>query len=144
MENRRIAFEVLVPGEFSEIVERCKQELSREGFGVLCEIDIQAKLREKLGVDTPPHCILGACHPPSAHRALSIAPEVDVLLPCNVTVTAAPTGCIVRAMDAEAAMQVLGNQELLSVAQEVSSRLRRVLARVAGHADSEPGLPFGA
>ena len=63
----------------------CRTALAAAGFGVLCEIDLQAKLLEKLGARIPPNLILGACHPPSAHRALAAAPEVTVLLPCNVS-----------------------------------------------------------
>ncbi len=125
-----IAFECVTGLAFDEAVARCRAELPKEGFGVLTEIDLQAKLREKLGVDVEPNLILGACHPPSAHRALQAVPEVGVLLPCNVTVSVEAGRTVVRAMNPEGAMKLLGNPALDEVAREVGAALRRVLERV--------------
>lgn len=127
----RVAFEIDTDLSFDDAVERCRAELAREGFGVLTEIDIQAKLKEKLDVDVEPCLILGACHPPSAHRALQAEPEVGVLLPCNVTISIEDGRTVVRAMNPDAAMQVLQNPEIEAVAGEVGAALRRVLRRVA-------------
>jgi len=125
-----VAYEVVVTAPFEETVERCRTELAAEGFGVLCEIDLQAKLLEKLGARIPPNLILGACHPPSAHRALEASPEVTVLLPCNVAIAVEERGTVVRAMNPEAAMPLLGGEEMAAVAREVGAALRRVLERV--------------
>lgn len=127
-----IAFEAPTDLSFDEALARCRAELPKEGFGVLTEIDIQAKLKEKLGVDVAPNWILGACHPASAHRALEAVPEVGVMLPCNVTVSVENGRTIVRAMNPEGAMKLLGNPALDEVAREVGARLRRVVERVAG------------
>jgi uncharacterized protein (DUF302 family) len=127
-----IAYELATDLSFADAVARCRVELPKEGFGVLSEIDIQAKLKEKLGVDVEPNLILGACHPPSAYQALQAVPEVGVLLPCNVTVSVEGGKTIVRAMNPEGAMKMLGNPKLDEIACEVGARLRRVLAAVAG------------
>jgi uncharacterized protein (DUF302 family) len=126
-----IAFEAVTSRSFSDTVERCRAELAREGFGILSEIDIAAKLKEKLGVDVPPNLILGACHPPSAHRALRAVPEVAVLLPCNVTVAVEERGTVVRAMNPEVAMEMFDDAELAAVAREIGAVLRRVVERSA-------------
>lgn len=127
-----IAFEAVVDLPFEEAVARCRAELPKEGFGILTEIDLQAKLKEKLGVDVERNLILGACHPPSAHRALQAAPEVSVLLPCNVAVCVERGRTVVRAMNPAGAMSLLGDAALDEVAADVASRLARVLGRVAG------------
>jgi uncharacterized protein (DUF302 family) len=126
-----VAYEAVTPLTFAEAVERCRAELATEGFGVLTEIDIQAKLAEKLGVEVPPNLILGACHPPSAHRALQAVPEVSVLLPCNVCVAVEPRGTVVRAMNPEAAMALLDHPELAAIAREIGAKLRAVVERVS-------------
>lgn len=130
MRDTGIAYETVTDLPFDEAVARCRAELAREGFGVMTEIDIQAKLKEKLGVDVERNLILGACHPPSAHRALQAMPEVSVLLPCNVAVAVENGQTVVRAMNPAEAMKMLGNPALDEVAAEVGAALRRVLSRV--------------
>lgn len=130
MRDTGIAFEAVTDLPFDDAVARCRSELAREGFGVLTEIDIQAKLKEKLGVDVPRNLILGACHPPSAHRALQAVPQVAVLLPCNVAVAVEDGRTVVRAMNPAGAMRLLGNAALDEVAAEVGAALRRVVAAV--------------
>jgi len=132
MKDTGIAYEACAELTFDEAVARCRAELAREGFGVLTEIDIQAKLKEKLGVDVERNLILGACHPPSAYRALQAMPEVAVLLPCNVAVAVENGRTMVRAMNPEGAMKMLGNPALDAVAAEVGAALRRVVTKVAG------------
>ncbi len=132
MRDTGIAYEAVTGLSFDEAVARCRAELTREGFGVLTEIDIQAKLKEKLGVDVERNLILGACHPPSAYRALQAVPEVAVLLPCNVAVAVEKGRTVVRAMNPEGAMKLLANPALDAVAAEVGAALRRVVANVTG------------
>lgn len=130
MRDTGIAYEVVTDLPFEEAVARCRAELASAGFGVLTEIDLQAKLREKLGVEIEQNLILGACHPPSAYRALQVVPEVAVLLPCNVVVTREAGRTVVRAMNPEGAMKMLANPALDQVAREVGAALRGVVERV--------------
>ena len=130
MRDTGIAYEAVVPRAFDEAVARCRDELAREGFGVLTEIDLRAKLKEKLNVEVAPNVILGACHPPSAFRAIQAVPEVTVLLPCNVAVAVEERGTVVRAMNPESAMALLGDPAIAEVAREVGAALRRVVQRV--------------
>ena len=116
---------------FAAAVERVRAELKEEGFGVLCEIDVQATLREKLGVEQEPYTILGACNPPLAHRALSAEPQLGTLLPCNVVVYRRDGETHISAVDAERMLSLVGNDELAPVAAEVRSRLAAVVERAA-------------
>ena len=117
---------------FAEAVERVREELKVDGFGVLCEIDVQATMKEKLGVDGEPYTILGACNPPLAHRALEAEPDVGVLLPCNVVVYVRDGKTHVSAVDAERMLSIVGNEELAPVAADVRARLAAVVERVVG------------
>jgi uncharacterized protein (DUF302 family) len=119
---------------FDEAVERVRQELKEEGFGVLCEIDVQATMEEKLGVKSEPYTILGACNPPLAHQALQAEPELGVLLPCNVVVYRRESATHVSAVDAERMLSMVGNEELEPIAADVRRRLADVVARVAAAA----------
>jgi uncharacterized protein (DUF302 family) len=101
--------------------------LKAEGFGVLTEIDVKETMKKKLGVDFTPYKILGACNPPLAHRALTIAPEVGLLLPCNVVVRQVEEGVSeVSLVDPLGMMAVVGKPELQVVAQEARTKLERV------------------
>ncbi len=122
---------VLEQKDFDRVVARTREELQKEGFGVLTEIDVQATLKAKLGAEMPPYLILGACNPPLAHRVLELEPRIGVLLPCNVVVRQRDDGRIeVSAMDPEAAMQMVENPGVREVAREVRERLARVVAAV--------------
>lgn len=126
---------------YPEAVERTKAALAAEGFGILCEIDIAATLKKKLDADFRPYVILGACNPPLAHRALLAERDIGLLLPCNVIVYAgeAPGQSVVTAMDPVEALQLTGNTEIRSVAEEVRERLERVLQAVERGAGSSAG-----
>ena len=117
---------------FGEALERVRAELANEGFGVLCEIDVQATLREKLGVEQEPYTILGACNPPLAHRALSAEPQLGTLLPCNVAVYQRDGETRIAAVDAERMLSIVGSDELAPVAATVREKLAAVVERAAG------------
>jgi uncharacterized protein (DUF302 family) len=128
-----IAFEIVLRDGFEQALERVTAALKAEGFGILTRIDVHATLKEKIGVDFRPYAILGACNPPLAHRALSHDAEVGLLLPCNVTVEAAPAGggSIARIADPRTMLSVgrFGADATLgAVASEARDRLLRVAA----------------
>lgn len=114
---------------FERAVERTREELAKEGFGVLSEIDIAGALKKKLDVDFRPYVILGACNPPLAHRALMAERDIGLLLPCNVIVYAADEEgrSVVAAMDPVEALSLAGNDAIRPLAEDVKARLRRVL-----------------
>jgi uncharacterized protein (DUF302 family) len=114
-----------------EAAERVRAALKTEGFGVLCEIDVQATMKEKLGVDGEPYLILGACNPPLAHRALEAEPELGALLPCNVTVYRRDGHTHIAAVDPERMLSIAGNPALAPIAGEVRQRLAAVVRRAA-------------
>jgi uncharacterized protein (DUF302 family) len=116
---------------FADAVERVRTELAAAGFGVLCEIDVQATLKAKLGVDREPYLILGACNPSLAHAALEAEPQLGVLLPCNVVVYVDDGEAHISAVDAEQMLSIVSNDELAATATEVRSRLATVVERAA-------------
>lgn len=132
-QTTRYGISTTVDIDYARAVERTKEELSKEGFGVLSEIDIAATLKKKLDVEFRPYVILGACNPPLAHRALTAERDLGLLLPCNVIVYGADENgkSVIAAMDPEAALELTGNTEVREVAREVKARLERVLKGVA-------------
>lgn len=114
-----------------EAIERTKAFLKEEGFGVLSEIDVAATLKEKIGADVPAYRILGACNPQFAHQALTLEPQLGLLLPCNVVVQQSGGTTVVSTIDARALLGVVKNDDMLGVADEVNSCLARVLDRIA-------------
>jgi uncharacterized protein (DUF302 family) len=108
-------------------VQRAKESLGAEGFGVLCEIDISQKLKEKLGIDFYRYLILGACNPPLALQALEEEPDLGLLLPCNVVVYEREGRVVVSAIDADKMLSIVGNPQLEIVAKQVNEKLQRVI-----------------
>lgn len=112
---------------YSRAVERAREALKAEGFGVLCEIDIKEKLKEKLGVEFRNYVILGACNPPLAYQTLQRELNIGLLLPCNVVVYEEGGHSVVAAIDAIKMMSVVGNPEVETTASQVNDKLRRVI-----------------
>lgn len=117
---------------YEEAVQRVKNALKTEGFGVLTEIDVRQTLREKLAIEMEPYVILGACNPPLAHRALEQEPAIGLLLPCNVVVRAEGAASRVDIADPQAMLGIVGNEQLNGVASEARQRLQRVIAALVG------------
>lgn len=116
-----------VDSDFDATLARTKEILAENGFGVLSEIPVHEKLAEKLGVDFRRYVILGACHPPSAHRALTEEESIGVLLPCNVVVFAGEGVTHVQAVRPTQSLSVTGREDLAPLGQEIESRLTSVI-----------------
>ena len=107
---------------------RVREELQKEGFGVLTEIDMQATLKKKLDADIRPYKILGACNPPFALKSLQAEDYIGLMLPCNVLLQQRDSGTEVSAIDPVASMMAVNNQQLEATAAEVREKLKRVIA----------------
>lgn len=124
----KYGFGKTVAMDFETARARVIEELAQEGFGVLTEIDVQATLKKKLGVESAPYRILGACNPSFAHRALTAEPSIGLLLPCNVVVRQDGGAVRVEIMDPNAVLELVDRPEVTSIAAAVRERLQRVLA----------------
>jgi uncharacterized protein (DUF302 family) len=114
---------------FEDAIEKVTEELGKEGFGVLTEIDVQATLKKKLGEDMRPYRILGACNPPLAHQAVTAVPEIGLLLPCNVLVREDDEGKVhVSFMDPGSVLGLVDNPGVVPLAEQVKEKLERVMA----------------
>ncbi len=127
-----LGYEIILNEPHDQAIESVTAALKTQGFGVLTRIDVRSTLKEKLGIDFRPYTILGACNPPLAHRALEVAPELGLLLPCNVTVEAqdnentlvrfANPGIMVTAVNRP------GDQALQEVAGAAQEKIKKVIA----------------
>ena len=121
-------FNKTVSGNFDDVIVKVTDELKKEGFGILTEIDVRETLKKKLDVDFKKYKILGACNPPFAYEALKSEDKIGTMLPCNVIVIEQAPGQIeVAAIDPIASMQAVSNPNLGKVANEVQSRLKKVV-----------------
>lgn len=121
----------VVSMRFEDAVAQMEAALKVEGFGVLCQIDIQAKLKEKLGVDFPRYVILGACNPALAHAALEAEINLGLLLPCNAIVYEKEGRVLVGVVDAAKMLAIVGKPAMEPMARQVNEKLRRVVDSVA-------------
>lgn len=125
--NTAFGFGKPVDTGFDEAIARVTSELAKEGFGVLSEIDVSSKMKEKLDRDMPRYLILGACNPPLAWDAIHSVPDIGLLLPCNVVVREDEAGAVyVSFMDPESVLSLVDDPKVRPLAQEVKSRLERV------------------
>jgi len=115
---------------FEQAVDKVTEELRKEGFGILTEIDVKETMKKKLNVDFNNYKILGACNPPIAYKALQIEEKLGLLLPCNVIVYEKETECIVSIFNPMVMTQIIENKELLEIAKEVKQKLLNALERV--------------
>ena len=124
---------VTVDLPYDEAVARTREVLAEEGFGILTEIDVQATLKEKRGVDMEPYMILGACDPDLAHQALEVDRSIGVLLPCNVVVSSVERGSRVQILDPQMMAAVTELPRLRPLADEASRRLQHALDTLNSH-----------
>ncbi len=115
-------------GSVADVRPRAEAALRAEGFGVLTEIDVQATMKARLGIEGTPYVILGACNPPLAHRALEADPSIGALLPCNVVLREDGDDTIVEVMDPMAALGIVQGSAIHEVAEDAKARLERAVA----------------
>ncbi len=124
-------FKATVLGDFNQVIEKVTEELKKEGFGVLTEIDIKATLKKKLDVDFYNYKILGACNAPFAYKALQAEDKIGTMLPCNVIVQEREEGKIeVSAVDPAASMQAIPNETLGEIANVIREKLQNVISNL--------------
>lgn len=124
-------FNKIVEGTFSKVIENVTEELKKEGFGILTDIDVKATLKKKLDIDFRNYRILGACNPSFAYKALQVEEKVGTMLPCNVVVQEQPNGKIeISAVDPMASMQAIDNPTLAEVAQVIQQKLKKVINNI--------------
>ena len=116
---------------FDETLAKLTEELKKEGFGILTEIDVKETLKKKLNVDFRRYKILGTCNPPFAYEALQAEDKIGILLPCNVIIQEKDDGQVeVSAIDPMETMKVVGNPKLKALAEQVQAKLKRVVANI--------------
>tara|TARA_R110002049_G_scaffold116099_1_gene268413 strand:+ start:12655 stop:13044 length:390 start_codon:yes stop_codon:yes gene_type:complete len=114
--------------DFEKVIERVTEELKKEGFGILTEIDVKETLKKKLDIDFKKYRILGACNPPYAHKALEAEDKIGTMLPCNVIVQEINPGTVeVAAVNPMASMQAVDNKILAEIASDITDKLEHVI-----------------
>jgi len=131
MKTMKYYFNKTLHEDFEKVIDRVTEELKKEGFGILTEIDVKETLKKKLDVDFKKYRILGACNPPYAHKALKAEDKIGTMLPCNVIVQEIDDGHVeVAAVNPMASMQAVDNIELSEIAQEITAKLENVIEKL--------------
>ena len=131
MEKTNYGFSIVVNLGYEEAIEKVTEELKKEGFGVLTEIDVKETLKKKLDVEFKPYKILGACNPPFAYKSLQAEEQIGLMLPCNVIVYVNDSSeTVVAAINPIASMQAVKNDKLGKVAEVIQSKLKKVISNL--------------
>ena len=129
--NSNFGFGKKLDASFDDAIVNVTAALKHEGFGVLSDIDVAATMKKKLGEDMPPYRILGACNPSLAHQAISAIPDIGLLLPCNVLLREDSAGDVfVSFMDPGSVLGLVGDAEIVPLADQVKTKLQNVLAAI--------------
>ena len=115
-----------IDASFEEALDKVSNELKKEGFGILTKINIAEKFKEKLGIDFKKYMILGACNPPSAHKAILVEENIGLMLPCNVVIYERQEKTVVSMIKPTVAMKMIGNVELERIATTIERKLKKV------------------
>ena len=132
--SKPYGFSLQLPMGMVDAIDAVTVALKQEGFGVLTQIDVQATLRAKLGMETKPYVILGACNPNLAHQSLQVEPELGLLLPCNVIVYDNGSSTTISIVDPKQMLGMVENPALEPIAGEAQRRLQKVLAQLDAQA----------
>lgn len=127
MKNKEYRYKRQISYSFEKTIERAREELKKQGFGILTEINIKEKLKEKLNVDYDNYIILGACNPPFAYEALQTEKDIGLLLPCNVIVYEDDKKVYVSSIMPTVAMQMIENPELEEIAVQIEEKLKKII-----------------
>ena len=131
MKQTNYGFSKVVNLGYEEAIEKVTEELKKEGFGILTEIDVKETLKKKLDVDFKPYKILGACNPPFAYKALQAEEQIGLILPCNVIIYVNDKSeTVVAAIDPIASMQSVKNDKLGEVAETIQGKLKKVIEKL--------------
>ena len=115
-----------IDASFEETLDKVSNELRKEGFGILTHIDLAEKFKEKLGIEFKKYIILGACNPPSAHKAILIEEDIGLMLPCNVVIYERQNKTVVSIIKPKVAMKMIDNVELEEIASTIEKKLKKV------------------
>jgi len=120
-----------IDASFEETLDKVTNELKAEGFGILTQIDVAEKFKEKLGIEFKKYVILGACNPPSAHKAILAEENIGLLLPCNVVIYERQNKTVLSIIKPKVAMKMVGNVELEQIAATIEMKLKKVFDLVS-------------